>query len=131
MRLPYFPLHLVLFPHLPLPLHIFEERYRAMTRDLLADGSPYAGRFVVSNGGDEDVPEGTVGTIAEIRRAEQFADGRWALVVVGADRVALGSDHPADMCYVQPVDFIDRLDELPARERDLMLGGNAARLLGV
>lgn len=58
MRLPFFPLHVVLFPHLPLPLHIFEERYRAMTRDLLADGSPYGGRFVISNGGDEDAPEG-------------------------------------------------------------------------
>ena len=56
---------------------------------------------------------------------------RYLIGLVGADRVALGSDHPADMCYVQPVDFIDRLDELPARERDLMLGGNAARLLGV
>ena len=41
MRLPFFPLHLVAFPHLPLPLHIFEERYRAMARDILADGSPY------------------------------------------------------------------------------------------
>jgi Lon protease-like protein len=91
MRLPYFPLHVVLFPHLPLPLHIFEERYRAMTRDLLSDGSPYGGRFVISNGGDEDAPQGSVGTVAEVRRAEQFADGRWALVVVGAERVALGS----------------------------------------
>jgi Lon protease-like protein len=91
MRLPYFPLHVVLFPHLPLPLHIFEERYRAMTRDLLADGSPYAGRFVISGGGDEDAPEGSVGTVAEVRGAEQFADGRWALVVVGAERVALGA----------------------------------------
>ena len=91
MRLPYFPLHIVLFPHLPLPLHIFEERYRAMTRDLLADGSPYAGRFVISSGGDEDALEGSVGTVAEVRRAEQFADGRWALVVVGAERVALGA----------------------------------------
>ena len=91
MRLPYFPLHIVLFPHLPLPLHIFEDRYRAMTRDLLADGSPYAGRFVISSGGDEDSPEGSVGTVAEVRRAEQFADGRWALVVVGAERVALGA----------------------------------------
>jgi Lon protease-like protein len=91
MRLPYFPLHVVLFPHLPLPLHIFEERYRAMTRDLLADGSPYAGRFVISSGGDEDALGGSVGTVAEVRRAEQFADGRWALVVVGAERVALGA----------------------------------------
>ncbi len=56
---------------------------------------------------------------------------RYLIGLVGADRVALGSDHPADMCYVQPVDFVDRLDELPTRERDLMLGGNAARLLGV
>ena len=38
MQLPLFPLHTVLFPHLPLPLHIFEERYRAMATDLLADG---------------------------------------------------------------------------------------------
>ena len=48
MQLPVFPLHTVLFPHLPLPLHIFEERYRAMATDLMVDGSPYAGRFVVS-----------------------------------------------------------------------------------
>jgi aminocarboxymuconate-semialdehyde decarboxylase len=56
---------------------------------------------------------------------------RYLIGLVGADRVAHGSDHPADMWYVQPVDFIDRLEELPARERDLMLGGNAARLLGI
>jgi len=99
MRLPFFPLHLVLFPHLPLPLHIFEERYRAMTRDLLAVRSPYGGRFVISTitaggeaGTDGDAPTtGPVGTIAEVRRAERFADGRWALVVVGAERVALGA----------------------------------------
>ena len=48
MRLPYFPLHVVLFPHLPLPIHVFEERYRLMTQDVIADGSPFAGQFVVS-----------------------------------------------------------------------------------
>jgi Lon protease-like protein len=106
MRLPFFPLHVVLFPHLPLPLHIFEERYRAMTRDLLADGSPYAGRFVISSGGDGEVPEGSVGTVAEVRRAEQFADGRWALVVVGAERVELGAvdrSGPYALIEVQPL----------------------------
>lgn len=100
MRLPHFPLHVVLFPHLPLPLHVFEERYRAMTRDVLAEGSPYSGRFVVSmitagsevGAADGDGPmTGAVGTVAEVRRAERFADGRWALVVVGAERVSLGA----------------------------------------
>jgi aminocarboxymuconate-semialdehyde decarboxylase len=47
---------------------------------------------------------------------------------VGADRVVMGSDCPADMSYTRPVDVVERLD-LPAAERDGILGGNAARLL--
>lgn len=122
MRLPYFPVHVVLFPHLPLPLHIFEERYRAMTRDLLADGSPYAGRFVIGSGGDDDAPEGSVGTVAEVRRAERFADGRWSLVVVGAERVSLGTvdrSGPYALIEVEP---------LPESVGD---AGTASRLLPV
>jgi uncharacterized protein len=103
MRLPYFPLHVVLFPHLPLPLHIFEERYRAMAHDLVAEGSPYAGRFVVSmiTQGAE-VLEGRpvpvaptsgqrVGTIAEVRSAEQLPDGRWGVLAVGVARATLSA----------------------------------------
>lgn len=99
MRLPLFPLHTVLFPHLPLPVNVFEERYRAMVRDLLADGSPYEGRFVVSliTAGSEvgdspahlPVPQ-SVGTVAEIRHAQRTADGRWVLLTVGGPRVAIG-----------------------------------------
>lgn len=99
MQLPYFPLHVVLFPHLPLPLHIFEERYRAMARDIMAPGSPYAGRFVVSmiTDGAEVASTGArqprthrVGTVAEVRSAEQLADGRWVLLAVGTVRARLG-----------------------------------------
>jgi hypothetical protein len=96
MRLPYFPLHSVVFPHLPLPLHIFEERYRAMTRDILADGSPYAGKFVVAmltNGqeaGDDASVGRSVGTICEVRTAERFDDGRWVLLAAGVARATLG-----------------------------------------
>jgi len=101
MRLPYFPLHVVLFPHLPLPLHIFEERYRAMARDLVSDASPFAGRFVVSmitEGSEVAGAPGSsglarsqrVGTIAEVRSAEQFDDGRWVLLAAGLSRAVLG-----------------------------------------
>ncbi len=96
MRLPFFPLHSVVFPHLPLPLHIFEERYRTMTRDILADGSPYDGRFVVSmltsgqEAGDATAVGRSVGTICEVRTAEQLLDGRWVLLAVGVARAALG-----------------------------------------
>jgi Lon protease-like protein len=102
MRLPYFPLHVVLFPHLPLPLHIFEERYRAMARDLVSDASPFAGRFVVSmiTEGSEVIEPRVeaalargqrVGTIAEVRSAEQFDDGRWVLLAAGLSRAVLGA----------------------------------------
>lgn len=96
MQLPHFPLHTVLFPHLPLPLHIFEERYRAMATDLMADGSPYGGRLVVSmiTAGPEvggDATTQPIGTICEVHTAEQFADGRWMLILVGVARARLGA----------------------------------------
>jgi Lon protease-like protein len=96
MRLPHFPLHTVLFPHLPLPIHVFEERYRAMARDVMDDDSPYAGRFVVSMitdgrevGGEAQTQ--AIGTICEVRSAEQFPDGRWLLLVVGVARARLSA----------------------------------------
>ncbi len=104
MRLPYFPLHAVLFPHLPLPLRVFEERYRAMARDALAPGSPFAGRFVVSmitdgpeviegrpaGRGAEATRASAIGTVAEVRSADQLPDGRWILLVVGIGRAEIG-----------------------------------------
>ncbi len=50
---------------------------------------------------------------------------------VGADRVVMGSDCPADMGYTRPVDVVERLGDLSAAERDAIVGGNAARLLGL
>jgi uncharacterized protein len=116
MRLPLFPLHVVAFPHLPLPLHIFERKYRQMTADLLAEGNPYGGRFVVTmiSAGREVTKPGTgqltvrrVGTICEIRRADKFADGRYALLTVGVGRARIRSvDHSGlyAMADVTPLD---------------------------
>ena len=49
--------------------------------------------------------------------------------LVGADRVVCGTDFPADMSDVAPVPTVDKLTELSASEREMILGGNAARLL--
>jgi uncharacterized protein len=96
MRLPHFPLHQVAFPHLPLPLHLFEERYRAMAADVVAEGSSFEGRFVVSMitegrevGGDARAQ--TIGTVCEVRSAERFPDGRWVFLVVGVARARITS----------------------------------------
>ncbi|MER5432706.1 LON peptidase substrate-binding domain-containing protein [Streptomyces sp. NPDC002588] len=47
VRLPLFPLNSVLFPGLVLPLNVFEERYRAMMRDLLKTPEDEPRRFAV------------------------------------------------------------------------------------
>ena len=48
---------------------------------------------------------------------------------VGADRVVMGSDCPADMSYTQPVTVVERLGKVSAADREKIVGGNAARLL--
>jgi Lon protease-like protein len=83
-----FPLGAVLFPHVVLPLHVFEPRYRQLTRDCLA-GDREFGVVLIERGhevggGDSRFPEGTV---AHILEAAEFDDGRWALVTVGTRRI--------------------------------------------
>ena len=51
--------------------------------------------------------------------------------LVGADRVVMGTDHPADMSLERPVEFVESIPGLSAYERDLILGGNSARLLKI
>lgn len=55
---------------------------------------------------------------------------RWVIGFVGADRVTLGSDYCFDMGLERPLDVLASLDLSPA-EREAILGGTAARLLGL
>lgn len=113
MRLPFLPLHAVLFPHLPMPLNLFEPRYRAMARDLLRPGSPWDGRLVVSmiTEGQEvgDDPQAqAMGTIAEVRSGDQLADGRFAVLAVGVSRAVLtGVDRGGAYAVVEAIALDD------------------------
>ena len=83
-----FPLGSVLFPHGPLGLHVFEDRYRVMTRDCLAAGREFGvvliDRGHEVGGGDRRTD---LGTVASIVRADELPDGRWALVAIGGRRI--------------------------------------------
>jgi uncharacterized protein len=87
MELPLFPLHTVLFPGRPLPLHVFEQRYRDMLRDCLESDRRFG---VVAIRSGAEVGNGAelfdVGTIAEIERVEQLPDGRANIVTRGTQR---------------------------------------------
>jgi Lon protease-like protein len=94
---PMFPLGTVLFPGGFLPLHVFEERYRVMTRECLAgDGSfgvVLIERGSEVGGGDTRV---AVGTRASITDSRELPDGRWVLAVVGVERVRVEQWLPDD-----------------------------------
>ena len=87
-HLPLFPLNVVLFPGMPLDLHIFEPRYRRMIRECLEQKSPF-GVALIRQGlealGPLAVPF-AVGCSARIVQVEQMEDGRMNLVVVGDER---------------------------------------------
>ncbi len=96
MRLPLFPLHTVLAPGIALPLHVFEERYRVMVRRCLDASAPF-GVVLIREGSEVAPVDGAgaelaiagVGTLAEIREASRYSDGRWDLLVVGTERFSV------------------------------------------
>ena len=110
-RLPMFPLSTVLFPHASLPLHVFEERYKALMRDCL-EGDRRFGVVLIERGsevggGDERSPLGTRGIITE---AAEMPDGRWLLVVEGERLIEVEQwlpDDPYPVALVEEVPPVD------------------------
>lgn len=49
----------------------------------------------------------------------------------GADHVVIGTDYPYDMGYYKPVDFVERAKHLTRKQKDQIISGNAAKLLGL
>ena len=92
--LPLFPLSTVLMPGAPLPLHVFEPRYRQLTVDLVTGAVPdkQFGVVAVREGwgadGDADEAGGLhgVGCTAELLDARRLPDGRFDIVTRGVRR---------------------------------------------
>jgi len=92
--LPLFPLGAVLYPGMLLPLHIFEERYRQLVRDLLARPEPRRFGVVAIRKGRETGIDGVhslyeIGCTATLRRVDELDDGGFDLVTVGTQRFRL------------------------------------------
>jgi len=102
MNLPLFPLHTVLCPGVALPLHVFEDRYKTMVERCLAEQTPF-GVVLIREGrevGPGDLAVAGVGTVAEIREATRYPDGRFDLVTLGTHRFRLEGVDPAAQPYL-------------------------------
>src|SRR5262245_13073968 len=88
MEIPLFPLpNLVLFPHIVVPLHIFEERYKLMINGCIESSVPFG--LVLLRGGSDNESEETihqVGVTARIVEVERLDEGRMNILCEGESR---------------------------------------------
>jgi hypothetical protein len=93
--LPLFPLSTVLFPGMRLPLHLFEDRYRALAAYLQGQPEPERRFGVIAiRKGREVGADGItalydVGCVTTVRQIAEHPDGRFDLATVGTDRFRL------------------------------------------
>lgn len=108
-RIPLFPLGLVLLPGMPLPLHIFEDRYKRMIGECLSSGTVFGivwfdGRTLHS-----------VGCTARIVRVlQRYDDGRMDILVLGDRRFATERRIEEKPYLEAEVAFIDDADAAAA-----------------
>lgn len=85
VRIPLFPLDVVLLPDMPLPLHIFEPRYKVMIRRCMDDKSEFGMILATSQG------IAGIGCTAEIvSKVRDYSDGRMDILAEGRAIFRLG-----------------------------------------
>lgn len=125
--LPMFPLGTVLFPFAPLPLQVFEPRYRALVEACLAN-EPEFGVVLIERGsevggGDTRFEVATMARILQVRQAD---DGRYLLVTAGTRRLRVAAwldDAP------YPRAEVELYDDPPCAPFDRELAAELTRLL--
>lgn len=122
-RVPLFPLNAVVFPGVVTPLHIFEERYRALVRELLTV-EPAADRvfgiiairegYEVGEHGMQSVHR--VGTLVQLSDVDAYDDGRFDIEVVGRQRLRVVETDPSGSYLRGDIELLDDDEEPRAAE---------------
>ena len=104
--IPLFPLNVVLMPGAPLPLHIFEDRYKQMVDECLQQESEF-GMVFADESGTRKV--GCTAKIVEL--VERYDDGRMLILVEGSRRFRLNNVLTGKPYYVGEIEFFEEEPE--------------------
>ncbi|HHJ05913.1 MAG TPA: hypothetical protein ENK24_00265 [Anaerolineae bacterium] len=111
--LPLFPLNIVLYPNMFLPLHIFEPRYHALVRYCVDEEEPF-GVVLIAEGqpeDKEDIKPYKIGTVADIVQVDELSEDRMNIWVAGSERFEILKYYqsPAEYLvgHVLPIDDED------------------------
>src|SRR6267142_6447033 len=115
MEISLFPLpNLVLFPHIVVPLHIFEERYKLMINTCIERDEAFG--LVLLRSGAEDESEDTihrVGVTARIVQVERLEKGRLNILTEGEDRFRIRRLTAQEPFWKGLVDFFEDNESHP------------------
>jgi Lon protease-like protein len=123
-QLPLFPLNSVLFPGMPLRLHIFEERYKLMIGQCYASGAPF-GVALIRKGQEvgASAEPYMIGCTAAITEVSPLPGGEMDIVAVGGDRFQIHA-----FIHEQPY-LVGLVDSYPILDSDSPALAKASRLL--
>ena len=112
-NLPLFPLPVVLFPGVPLPLHIFEPRYRQMLTDIRLAKNLFGLAYLDTTTSESEIPPvGHIGCVAEVTETQTFADGRSNILTIGVIRYRIdGYVERGDPYLVAQVSYFEDDEE--------------------
>jgi Lon protease-like protein len=113
--IPLFPLHVVVFPGMPLPLHIFEERYKEMTGNAIRDNSEFGIVLANANG---IVNAGCTVRVEKV--LQMYADGRMDILTRGRRRFEIVTLNEEQAWLAAEVSYFDD-DDLAAPPDELRL----------
>ena len=105
LELPLFPLNTVLFPGMPLNLHIFEERYKRMMQACIESSKPF-GVVLIKQGLEAHGPLAEpheIGCTARIIEVEPLSESRMNIVALGQKRFRIISSSDQDSYLVGQV----------------------------
>ena len=121
--LPLFPLNTVVFPGVVTPLHIFEERYRALVRELVGIETVFDrvfGIIAIREGyevGDHGMQSAhRVGTLVQLTEVEPYDDGRFDIEVIGRQRLRVTESDNSGPFLRGQVELLPDEEESNARE---------------
>ena len=119
-RLPLFPLRTVLFPGMPFPLRVFEERYKLMIGRCLEERAPFGVVLIRSGeevGGAAEPHE--FGTTARIARVQRLEEGRLNLIALGERRFRIALLDDSEPYLVGDVSYPESEDgDTPEAEEE-------------
>lgn len=120
-HLPIFPLPVVLLPFEVMPLHIFEERYKAMLEDIKTEKNMFGLSYFNSQEALVEKPAvGSVGCVAEVREVHTLPEGRSNILTIGIIRYRLLDFIEAPEPYlVGDVEFFEDFEEDETRLQTL------------